>query len=389
MEIIGKDNGVKQGFLTYPEFARELENALTEQAITNAIPDQLLKNIRHIVVTGNGDSYVAALATKEFNSKMFMNCDYQVLRCLDVSRHHVFSAENPEQTLVMVISVSGSGSRVTEAMHRAAVKGCATLAITANPNSRMAAQAQYVLQIPAAKAERFTPARQAKSYVTALSTTLLMGLHAGLVRGNITGEQAQLLRREMVDYVARVCTPEVLDRVDAQMETLAQTWKDYRGYGFVGGGSDFSTAYFGCAKFFELCGSINSLNDSEDWCHIDFFQTNRQQLGTIVVASKNCASFSRSWETILSMRKSQRNVLVITDAAAEEFPQGVSVCTLPETEHDYVNPLMQFLPLSMLANYIAIARDYPYFGGMDASNPLFSQEGGINTIKSSEIQYFD
>lgn len=123
------DNNVKNGFLSYPEYADFLLNTLTEEAIAEVIPEDVLRNIEHVVITGNGDSYAASLATKEFCSRMFQNRDYQVLRCIDVSRHHVFCMEHPEQTLVIVISVSGGGSRVTEAMKRAAAKGCTTLAI--------------------------------------------------------------------------------------------------------------------------------------------------------------------------------------------------------------------------------------------------------------------
>lgn len=389
MKRIGKDNNVKKGFLDYPEFVKDLIDHLTEATVEAAIPGEILKKIRHVVITGNGDSYAAALATKEFNSRMFLNADYQALRCIDVSRHHVFDEVCPEDTLVMVISVSGSGSRVTEAMKRAAAKGCTTLAITGNPESRMAREAGHVLQIPVPKMTEFSPSHQTRSYFTALFTTLILGLHAGLARNRITQETAEALRAEILNHVQAVCTEAVLARVDDQMEALADIWKDYLGYDFVGGGSDFATAYFSSAKFFELCGSLNCLNDSEDWCHIDYFQAKRDQLGTIAVGFQNCASFSRTVETVGSMQKSGRNVLVVTDAPADAFIDGVTICTLPPTEHDYVNPLMNFIPLFMLGNYIAIKRDYEYFGGMDASNPLFSQEGGINTIKSSSIELFD
>ena len=128
---------------------------LTDDVMSRIIPDEILKNIRHVVVTGNGDSYAASLATKEIGSRMFLEADYQVLRCIDVSRHHVFSPEHPEQTLVVVISVSGGGSRVIEAMKRAAAKGCITLAITGNPKSGLAQEAGHVLQIEIPKGTGF------------------------------------------------------------------------------------------------------------------------------------------------------------------------------------------------------------------------------------------
>lgn len=389
MKVIGRDNNVKSGFLRFPDFMDGVVDGLTDGMISTVIPDEKLKAIRHVVITGNGDSYAASMATKEFNSRMFQGADYQALRCIDVSRHHVFCEDHPEETLVIMISVSGGGSRVTEAMARAARKGCTTLAITGNPDSRMAKEAEYTLKIEIPKASDFSPAYQARTYVAAVCTTMLLGLHAGVLRGNASKEEADEIRKEIRAYVREICSEAVLGRIDDQMYELAQSWKDYLGYDFVGSGSDFATAYFGAAKFFELCGSLNCLNDSEDWCHIDYFQTKRNQLGTVAVASGNSASFSRTVETIASMKKSDRNVLVVTDCEPSHFIDGVCVCTLPVARHDYISPLMNFLPLFMLGNYIAIGREYEYFGGMGADNPLFSQEGGINTIKTSEIIYID
>ncbi len=387
MKVIGRDNQVKNGFLHFPAFLQTLLGELTDEAIAKAIPDEKIKKIKRVIITGNGDSYAACLATKEFNSRMFHNLEYQALRCIDVSRHHVFPTQDPEATLVIVISVSGGGARVTEAMRRAALKGCTTLAVTGNPDSPMAKEAEHVLTIRIPAAEAFSPAYQARTYVAALCTTLLFGMHAGKLFGSITEEAAELMRREILEYSRAVCCEEVLGRIDQQMYELAQTWQGYIGFDFVGGGTDFATAYFGTAKFFELCGSLNCLNDSEDWCHIDYFQTDRDKIGTAVAAFGNCASFSRTVETVGSMLKSGRNVLVVSDRSREAFPEGAVVCRLPATPHDSINPIMNFIPFFMLGNYIAINRDYEYFGGMGADNPLFSQEGGINTIKTSRIEY--
>lgn len=387
MKVIGRDNQVKNGFLHFPAFLQTLLGELTDEAIAKAIPDEKIKKIKRVIITGNGDSYAACLATKEFNSRMFHNLEYQALRCIDVSRHHVFPTQDPEATLVIVISVSGGGARVTEAMRRAALKGCTTLAVTGNLDSPMAKEAEHILTIRIPAAEAFSPAYQARTYVAALCTTLLFGMHAGKLFGSITEEAAELMRREILEYSRAVCCEEVLGRIDQQMYELAQTWQTFIGFDFVGGGTDFATAYFGTAKFFELCGSLNCLNDSEDWCHIDYFQTDRDKIGTAVAAFGNCASFSRTVETVGSMLKSGRNVLVVSDRSREAFPEGAVVCRLPATPHDSINPIMNFIPFFMLGNYIAINRDYEYFGGMGADNPLFSQEGGINTIKTSRIEY--
>lgn len=390
MQVTGRDNNMKIGFESMPGIAEALLENLSEKKLSEAVPDELVQGLERVVVTGCGDSYAATLATKELNERMFAGCDYHALRTIDVSRHFVFPQRAPEKTLVMVISVSGGGARVTEAMMRAAKAGCTTLGITAHPESRMGVQAQYILQLKIPQLPVSSIASQTRNYLAALMTTLLMGLHAGRVRGVISERQVEERRAEVLRYVRAVCDPGVLDRVDDQMMRLASAgWKDYLGYDFVGAGSDFATAYFGTAKFFEYYGALSCLNDSEDWCHINYFMRDRGRIGSIVVASQNSASFSRSVETIASMQKSGRNVLVVTDAAPEAFIEGVTVCRLPGTDYAYISPLMNYIPLCMLGNYIALLNNYEYFGGMGPENPLFSQEGGINTIKSSKIVLID
>ena len=51
------------------------------------------------------------------------------------------------------------------------------------------------------------------------------------------------MRREILEYSRAVCCEEVLGRIDQQMYELAQTWQAYIGFDFVGGGTDFATAW--------------------------------------------------------------------------------------------------------------------------------------------------
>ena len=82
-------------------------------------------------------------------------------------------------------------------------------------------------------------------------------------------------------------------------------------------------------------------------------------------------------------------MLVVSDCGPETFIEGVTVATLPKAKFDHINPLLNYIPVFMHGNYICIKRGYEYFGGMGASNPLFSQDAGINTIKSSNVEYVD
>lgn len=376
-----------EAFKTWPVFTEQLMGSITDQSFSEAIPDEVLKKVRRVIVTGCGDSYAASLATKTINEQMFGSADYHVLRTIDVSRNYVFHEEEDlKQTLVIVISVSGSGARVTEAMMRARTKGCSTLAVTGNPQSRMALAAEYVYTLNIPKSETFSWANQTKNYFSAILTTTLFGMHAGCLLGKTTPEEVARRRGEIQSYVNAAAamlddTAEVIDRV-------SDRFKDSIGFDFIGGGADFATAYFGTAKLFEAIGALCCLNDSEDWCHINFFMRNRDRIGSVAVATKCGNSFSRTVETVASMQKSGRDVLVVTDAGEEEFIEGVTVCKMPATDREYIAPLMNYIPLCMLGCIISQKNNLEYFGGTGPENPLFSQDGGINTIKSSKIEIY-
>ena len=325
---MSRDPQIKADFLSYPEFCSRNLGLAAERFDSPALSREVYQNINRIIVTGNGDSYAAALATQDFCGRMFPGIGYHVMRCIDVSRHFIFEDKNPGNTLVIAISASGSGARASEAVLRAQAQGCLTLAITANPQSRLAGHCQYVHLIDPPEKAPFSPATMTKSYFSTALSLLMFGLVSGMQLETVTRDQARETCQDIQHYVNEVYSEEILEALDLQMHSLAQQWQHYLGYGFTGGGSDFALACFGNAKFFELCGSLNSLNDCEDWCHIDYFQTKRPQLGNIAVAMKGCASFGRTMETVVSMSKSQRNVLLITDEVEVPHGRGL-VCTLP------------------------------------------------------------
>ena len=143
--IIGKDNLLKETLGSFPELFKDYFNDMPGSENEGFIPDALLKKIRRVIITGNGDSYAVSLAAESLGRRVFP--DHYALRSLDVSRHFVFPEDDAENTLVIVISVSGNGARAAEAVKRAAVKGCNTLVVTRNPGSRAAKESKYVLKI--------------------------------------------------------------------------------------------------------------------------------------------------------------------------------------------------------------------------------------------------
>ena len=118
--IIGKDNLLKETLGSFPELFKDYFNDMLGSENEGFIPDSLLKKIRRVIITGNGDSYAVSLAAESLGRRVFP--DHYALRSLDVSRHFVFPEDDAENTLVIVISVSGNGARAAEAVKSSVLK---------------------------------------------------------------------------------------------------------------------------------------------------------------------------------------------------------------------------------------------------------------------------
>lgn len=396
-----RDPAELNDFKLLPAFIKDVVETFSFDYIANIVPAEVMQKARRVVLTGNGDSYCAALATRIFVQKMFDLTDVFAERSIDVGRHFYFSKkEDPSETLVFVTSFSGTGSRVKEAIQRASKKGCTTFAVTMSQNkaiqdesnpdyvvrnvTSIADYATYVLPETGKKTWDFFFSAQSFTYVNAMLNIMLTALYAAVCRGVITREQEQQYRDELVRY-AESFVP-VLDDIDRQMYLVALDWQDTIGYDFVGTGVDFAAAYFGYCKSFEYLGSMNQFNDSEEWNHLNFFQRDRRNIATFVAASKGNESLGRTKETIGVMRKIDRRVLVVSECEKEEFWPGVIHCKIPDTEVLEFKPIMNFIPFTLMLFHLARFRDLEFFTGFE--NGMIFQEP-IHDLKVSNIEYID
>ena len=158
---------------------------------------------------------------------------------------------------------------------------------------------------------------------------------------------------------------------------------------------EFGSAFFGAAKFLECNGCTVSVDDSEDWCHINYFLKDPETIGTVVMADKNSPAYGRERETAASAVAIGRPVLVVTNGAREDFDPGAVVCALPEAPEgfEWMLPLMDYVPASLLAGYISALQGEPFFrrafaqdGAVDTANPFANR--ACYTMSTSKIEIF-
>lgn len=376
------DNPLRQQCMSLPELCDEQIEGV-KRGLKDAVPDDILRNIRRVILTGCGDSYVAALAAvpafRKFAGR-FGN-DFRYARAIDVARYESFDLRYSENTLVVGVSCSGGPARIQEVLRRANHYGCVTLALTNNPDSPAAQEAKYSLIVHTPAFPKANPGL--RNYFASLTGLYMLAAKLGIVIGCSSPSVMDELTDAMRKYTAAWF--ERLENIDEQMFVLAQQWKDFKSYDYIGDDIQFATAFFMGAKMVEVAGKMTSTDDSEDWCHVGFFQKNPCSVGTVVVVDKKANNKSRICETISQAVSVGRPLLVIANGARDDFqlPEQVEFCNVPETSEgfEFLLPLMNYIPGAILAGYVSMLTDEPFFrGGGVWAFP------GNNTIRSSTIE---
>lgn len=344
---------------------------------------------RKIILTGCGDSYAAAIAMAPVIEKYCDCFGVTVMRAVEFTRF-LSKADigigEPNSPLVICLSAGGGSARICEALEKANQVGAFSILLTNKAESRAAkiAKRVYVVGTPAFPND--TPGL--RSYFGAMVGLIAFASRMGHVRGTLPPTGPSEFKQAITSYVKSY--EEVMEKIDDQMFALAQRWKDLEKFDFVGDSVEYGSAFFGAAKFLECNGCSVTVDDSEDWCHINYFLKNPETIGTVIMADKHAHSFGRVVETVGSAVKIGRPVLVVTNADASEFIEGAEVCTLPDTPEGYewLMPLMDYVPASLLAGYIAKLQNFNRMTLPDGSPSPFVNRG-CYTMSNSKIEIYD
>ena len=343
------DNSMaRQGRLS-PEFVKIMQQRMTFDKLVGALPLKELFDAQKIIITGCGDSWLCGIATKPtFESVAKM--DVEVLRNVEFSRYFPSKAlgYSPNTPLVVVISISGQVSRAIEALRRANHYGANTIAITNDPQSPVGKEAKHVIPLDMPQGE-YGPGLN--SYIASMSALNALALRIARAKNTICTREEADMKKAILDYADAWAA--IIDDVDNRAFELAKTWKDLRCVDFVGDYADYATAFFGSAKVIECYGGYTTYDDSEDWCHINYFLREPQSIGRVFILNSDTPSFGRIKETLAAVEQLGSPCIVVTDAPASEFPASFTVFTTPKAKYFWLSPLMQHLPFDFVSGYIA------------------------------------
>lgn len=288
------------------ELVRE-QTWLLEDRMRKLIPTPVQHAARQIVLTGSGDSAIAALAGEQAMREL-VGVPALALPSLPAARYlfPLFDRERPVNPLVFAISNSGEVARLVEAAQNARAGGGVVVALTGDGSSRLARASDYVLDtaVPA-----FPPSPGMRTYVQAVLAVQLFAIRLAEVRARITMDEAQALRHELASL------GDILDRVvadtDDRLAAVASEWADLPAIEVLGSGPSAASAAFTSAKVLEASGKRSAAIDVEEFVHLQYFERDAARTGTILFAPAGSPVLSRSREVEQYLSTLARPTLVI------------------------------------------------------------------------------
>ena len=324
------------------------------------LSNDAIRNVKRIVATGCGDSFLAAVGAKEAFARYLPDVTYETPSGIEAGRYTDFSESEPD-TLVVALSVSGSASRIAEILERGSKHGCTTIALTDNLVSRAARTAKYTYHTNTPAGDNVSGLRT--YHVSLLSLYVMAAAMAEIRSGNSYLQDMQKHVAAYKDaFFAQIGTID-----DVCFETAA-TWRQKKFFEVTADGPMFYCGRFISAKFAELSGDVCSVIDSENYFHVNSLMYPGEYIGEMVIVDSHEENADRIADTVNSqVARGNRDVIVFCDKKPEEIGISVKVtyCPMPVPPRDYgfLLPLFAFIPASILASYRAAVMGEPFFRG--------------------------
>jgi glucosamine--fructose-6-phosphate aminotransferase (isomerizing) len=310
-----------------------------------------LRRVRRIVLVACGTSWHAALVGK------FLLEEWTDIPCeVDIAsefryRHLLVN----DRTLVIPISQSGETADTLAALREARQRKARALSICNVLGSSVARESDAVLYT---RAGIEIGVASTKAFTAQLAALYLLGIHLGLVLDRLSATHA----RDLTGHLAQV--PDALRTTLARCEEipgLAEQFVTAQNFLYLGRGIHFPVALEGALKLKEI-----------SYIHAEGYPAGEMKHGPIALIDEAMpvlvlTPLGRTYDKVLSnveeTRARRGQVIAIASDGDRELENKVRhVLHLPYLS-EYVAPILETLPLQLLAYHIAVQR------GCDVDQP--------------------
>jgi len=326
------------------------DTGLVDLADLGLTPDEL-RRVRRIVLVACGTSWHAALVGK------FLLEEWTDIPCeVDIAsefryRHLLVN----DRTLIIPISQSGETADTLAALREARQRKVRVLSICNVVGSSVARESDAVLYT---RAGIEIGVASTKAFTAQLAALYILGIHLGLTLDRLSISHAKDLTSHLQQVPEALRT--TLTRCEA-IPALAERFAGARNFLYLGRGIHFPVALEGALKLKEI-----------SYIHAEGYPAGEMKHGPIALIDETMpvvvlTPLGRTYEKVLSnveeTRARRGQVIAIASDGDRELEGKVShVLHLPYIS-EYVAPILETLPLQLLAYHIAVQR------GCDVDQP--------------------
>lgn len=263
----------------------------------------------------------------------------------------------------LVISQSGETSDTLAAMRAAHARGQKTLAITNDPHSTMAREADVSMPLGAGR-ELAIPATM--SFTCQLAALYVLGLFAGTERGLISPEE---LSHHIAGLYAQCDRIEMqLEEWREQAEGLAEVYSSAASLLYLGRGIHYAIAREGALKLKEASYIPAEAYPAGELKHGPNALVS-EQVPLVVIATvdrqlpASVERYERTVQLLEDLKKQGARVLALANRGDEKVPALATDCVEVGKATEYLLPISEVVPLQLFAYYMALQR------GVDVDKP--------------------
>jgi glucosamine--fructose-6-phosphate aminotransferase (isomerizing) len=317
-----------------------------EQAIPDiGIEERRLRQIRRVVILGCGTSYHAGLAGRialERWARIPVEVD------LASEFRHRAPLLEPD-SLVIGITQSGETADTLAAMRLARARGAAVLALTNVPGSQATQEADGVLSTHAGIE---IGVAATKTFVAQVAALYGFALHIAALRGTLSEERQEELRRELALLGEHLDS--VLVSVQSPVRQLAERLVDCQFFLFLGRLAGLPVALEGALKLKEISYIPTDAYAAGEMKHGPIALLGEHT--PVVCVATDVSVLDKMLSNISEVRARGARVFAIASEGSKEVAEHAEqVVYIPRTDA-LLQTILAIVPLQLLAYYIARGR---------------------------------
>ncbi len=305
-------------------------------------PLQMIKNASRLKIVACGTSWHAGLVAEYL---------FEELARLDTEVEYAseFRYRKPiinEDSIIIFISQSGETADTLAAIELAKSEGALVLGVCNVPGSAIPRETHAGIYTHAG---REVSVASTKAFTAQVAVLTMMALRFAKDREKISSSQYERIVNDLHSIPSKV---EEIFKLDAQIKTLAEKFKDVKNFLYLGRGLGFPVALEGALKLKEISYIHAEGLPAAEMKHGPIALIDKN-MPVVVIATKN-GSYDKILSNIKEVKARKGKVIAIVTQGDEEVSKMADyVIEIPDCDY-YLMPLLSVIPLQLLSYHIAV-----------------------------------